>query len=114
VERARAAALIAEADQLTAAWSQAVQTASAAWETGDPADALANATLYLQGFGHVVLAWVWLDIAAGAVASQHAEGPGKVAAMRYFFSYELPKVGPWLDVVARREALCRDLDVELL
>ena len=114
VERARAAGLVAEADQLDAAWAQAVETASAAWETGDPADALANATLYLQGFGHVVLAWIWLDIAAGALGSGHAEAPGKVAAMRYFFGYELPKVGAWFDVVARREPLCRDLDAALL
>jgi butyryl-CoA dehydrogenase len=114
LERARAAGLAGEADQLAAAWTRATAAAEAAWATGEPADALANATPYLQGFGHVVLAWVWLDVAAGAVGSGHAEAPGKVAAMRYFFAYELPKVGAWFDVVARREALCRDLDPALL
>ncbi len=35
----------------------------AAWSTGVPAEALANATPYLQAFGHLVLAWIWLDVA---------------------------------------------------
>ena len=28
---------------------------------GDPERALANATVYLEAFGHVVLAWIWLE-----------------------------------------------------
>lgn len=111
VGTAQAAGLDAEAEALTLAWDLAVTTVAAAWETADPEDALPNATLFLQGFGHVVLAWVWLDIAVSAVGSTHAEAAGKLAAMRYFFSYELPRIGAWLDVVARREPLCRDLDV---
>ena len=114
VDRAVRAGLAAEAGQLAAAWERAVETAAAAWATGDPADALPNATPYLQGFGHVVLAWVWLDIAAGALGSEHPEAPGKVAAMRYFFGYELPKVPAWFGVVAEREALCRDVDAAVL
>ena len=114
VAEARARGLAAEADQLAAAWQGAVETAMAAWSTGDPADALPNATPYLQGFGHVVLAWVWLDVATRATTSDHPEAPGKVAAMRYFFRYELPKVGAWFDVVAAREPLCRDLDPTVL
>jgi butyryl-CoA dehydrogenase len=35
--------------------------------------------------------------------------PGKHAAMRYFFAYELPKVDAWLSVVARREPLLREV-----
>lgn len=107
---ARSGGLTAEADQLEAGWAQAVATAGAAWATADPGDALPNATLFLQGFGHVVLAWIWLDVAAGAVRSAHPEAAGKLAAMRYFFGYELPKISAWFDVVARRDSLCRDLD----
>jgi hypothetical protein len=29
--------------------------------------------------------------------------------MRYFFAYELPKIDAWLAVVARREAVCREM-----
>ena len=35
--------------------------------------------------------------------------PGKLAAMQYFFAYELPKIDAWLGVVARREAVCRTM-----
>ena len=113
-ERATAAGFVAEARGLGDAWERAQHVALEAWATGDPVDALANATPYLQGFGHVVLAWIWLDIAVAAAASSHSEAPGKIAAMRYFFGYELPKAGPWFDVAARRDPLCRDLDPVVL
>jgi hypothetical protein len=37
-------------------------------ETGSPQEALANATPYLQAFGHVTVAWIWLDVAICAAA----------------------------------------------
>ncbi len=101
------------ANALAAALQRLGAATQSAWATGRPEDALANATLYLQAFGHVVLAWVWLDVAlaAGRGASPAAQAlkPGKLAAMRYFYAYELPKIDAWLGVVARREALCRDM-----
>jgi len=114
VTEAARVGLEAQSDELAAAWASAVDTAARAWATGDPADALPNATPYLQGFGHVVLAWIWLDLAVAARGSEHPEAAGKVAAMQYFFAYELPKVRAWFDVVARRVDLCRDLDPTLL
>ncbi|MBL8325257.1 MAG: acyl-CoA dehydrogenase [Rubrivivax sp.] len=84
-----------------------------AWATGNPEEALANATPYLQAFGHVVLAWIWLDLALAADLSaspgRAALKPGKLAAMRYFFAYEVPKIDAWLGVVARREPLTREM-----
>ncbi|MGN6722926.1 MAG: acyl-CoA dehydrogenase [Marmoricola sp.] len=103
-----------EAALLQGAWARVVEAARSAWQTERPEDALPNATLFLQGCGHVVLAWIWLDIAVAAQNSGHAEAAGKVAAMQYFFQFELPKVDAWLDVVARRVSLCRDLDPALL
>lgn len=35
---------------------------AAAWSTGLPEGALAIANPYLRGFGHLVLAWMWLDV----------------------------------------------------
>jgi butyryl-CoA dehydrogenase len=93
----------------------------AAWATGNPEEALANATPYLQAFGHVVLAWMWLEVALAASAPEAAgaAGPrraalmqGKLAAMRYFYAYELPKIDAWLGVVARREPLVREMREE--
>ena len=34
---------------------------------------------------------------------------GKLQAMRYFFSYELPLVPAWLAVVNARDPVCRDM-----
>jgi len=62
-----------------------------------PRESLANATMYLDMFGHVVIAWVWLRqalIAAKATPGSDAERAfydGKLAACRFFFLYELPK-----------------------
>ncbi len=90
----------------------------AAWSTGVPEDALANATPYLQAFGHVVLAWVWLDVALVADARRaagQANGAdtaaqrGRLQACRYFFDYELPKIDAWLNVAAQRNPTCRDM-----
>ncbi|MFT7532829.1 MAG: alkylation response protein AidB-like acyl-CoA dehydrogenase [Gammaproteobacteria bacterium] len=61
--------------------------------------ALADATLYLDTLGHIVLAWIWLKqaIVANEAASQ-AQGDdtafyaGKLAACQFFFRRELPKI----------------------
>lgn len=82
----------------------------AAWSTGNPTDALANAVPYLQAFGHTVLAWIWLDVALTAHAAGQAPArTGRLAAMRFFFHYELPKIGAWLQVVSARDATCAEL-----
>jgi len=86
-------------------------TTKAAWATGVPEEALANATPYLQGFGHTVLAWVWLEVALCAQASSAPDDlrQGKLAAARYFFRYELPRVPAWLKVVETRDDTCRSM-----
>ena len=85
-----------------------------AWASGEPAEALANATPYLQAFGHTVLAWIWLDVALCAQAGLDAGGEsamlqGKLAACRYFFRYELPRTAAWLNVVETRDDTCRTM-----
>ncbi|MDR7336164.1 acyl-CoA dehydrogenase [Roseateles asaccharophilus] len=100
-----------QANQLAAALAQVGGATKKAWSTGQPEHALANATPYLQAFGHTVLAWLWLDIAM-SVEGDSDFANGKRAAARYFFAYELPKIAAWLDVVARREPLCRDMKTE--
>jgi butyryl-CoA dehydrogenase len=105
------AGLAEPANELAAAQQRLGAATMSAWATGVPDEALANATPYLQAFGHVVLAWIWLDVAlAVATRPGHGLAPGKLAALRYFFAYELPKIDAWLAVVARREPLVRELD----
>jgi butyryl-CoA dehydrogenase len=104
IERAgHVAALATYANGLAAALQQLGAATKAAWSTGTPEDALANATPYLQAFGHVVLAWLWLDVALAS------DDPGRRAALRYFHAYELPKIDAWLAVVSAREPVCRDM-----
>ncbi|MGQ3054164.1 MAG: acyl-CoA dehydrogenase [Roseateles sp.] len=104
-----------QANQLAAALAQVGGATKKAWSTGEPEEALANATPYMQAFGHTVLAWLWLDVALAVERSVQGDSDfaqGKRAAARYFFAYELPKIGAWLDVVARREPLCREIKPE--
>lgn len=60
---------------------------------------LADATLYLEFFGIVTIAWQWLfqglavqkALAKGVTSKDNNFYQGKMYALQYFFSYELPK-----------------------
>jgi butyryl-CoA dehydrogenase len=58
---------------------------------GDPERTLANATVYLEALGHVVVAWVWLEQALAARGRAGDFYDGKRQACRYFFRWELPR-----------------------
>ena len=110
IERAGHDRELAEpANQLAAALQALGAATKAAWSTGVPEEALANATPYLQAFGHTVLAWLWLDVALACAGRDDDFAQGKRAAMRYFFAYELPKTAPWLAVAGSRNATCREM-----
>ena len=96
------------ARQLLVALQTLESATRAAWMDASPEQALANATPYLQAFGHLVLAWLWLDVALGCDMQSDA-GQGRRAAMRYFYAYELPKIDAWLLPVAARQPLCREM-----
>ncbi|HEX2011113.1 MAG TPA: acyl-CoA dehydrogenase [Roseateles sp.] len=102
-------ALAEPANQLAAALARLGRATKNAWASGVPEEALANATPYLQAFGHLVLAWIWLELELAAQGDSDF-ARGKRAAGRYFFAYELPKIDAWLAVVASREALCREMN----
>jgi len=105
--------LAAHANALGQALAQVGAATKAAWATGEPTDALANAVPYMQAFGHMVLAWIWLDVALAAhAAAESAARTGRLAAMRFFFHYELPKIGAWLQVVSNRDQTCAALPEE--
>ncbi len=108
--------LAAHANALGKALQQIGSATKAAWATGNPTDALANAVPYMQAFGHTVLAWIWLDVALAVLRVDEAKSApssaGKIAAMTYFYYYELPKIDAWLQVVASRDLTCADLPEE--
>ena len=100
---------------LTDALNRLLVATQAAWATSEPEHALANATPYLQAFGHVVLSWIWLDVGLICLGRLEADGTsdvvqGKLAAMRYFFHYELPRIDAWLRVVEQRDSTCLDTE----
>ena len=104
------------ANQLARALADVGSTTKAAWATGNPQEALANAVPYMQAFGHVVLGWVWLDVALAVLAKDDglaiAAHRGSMAAQRYFFHYELPRIGAWLQVVKARDMTCANMEEE--
>ncbi len=66
---------------------------------GDVEAALANSAIYLEAFGHVVIAWIWLEQFLAADGQTGDFYDGKRQAARYFFRYELPKTAPQLDLL---------------
>ncbi|SFL98311.1 acyl-CoA dehydrogenase [Marinobacter zhejiangensis] len=66
---------------------------------GEVEPALANASLYLEAFGHLVVGWLWLRQGLKAAAGLAGHGAqsgdfyeGKLKACEYFARYELPRV----------------------
>jgi butyryl-CoA dehydrogenase len=110
---AHAVELAQQSAALLAALKQVGDATQAAWATGNPAEALANAVPYMQAFGHTVLAWIWLDVACTVWAKDEnlleAKNQGRVSAGAYFYHYELPKIAAWLQVVSERDPLCASM-----
>jgi alkylation response protein AidB-like acyl-CoA dehydrogenase len=81
-------------------------------EKGEARRALANATLYLDSLGHLLVGWMWLRMGRVAVrALQDETGPdkafyqGKLKACHYFATYELPRVSSNARILAARDSL---------
>ncbi len=116
VARARAAGGEAAefGSALDAGWARLAAVTRCIQAEPSPAVRLANASVYLEAAGHVVVAWVWLE---QHLACGEADTPfhhGKRAATRYFFRYELPRTGPQLDLLASLDRTTLDLDPLIL
>ena len=126
-ETAKAAAEYPElkhyAGQLMAAFKHVESTIDAVAKAPEVSLGLANATLFLNAFGHVVIAWMWLQQAIAATqgkAKSETQGNmadtdfynGKLSAAQFFFRYELPKIKADLDIVANLDSTCFDLTAE--
>ena len=100
------------AHSLKEALNQVVNATQHAWSSGQANEALANAVPYLQAFGHLVLAWTWLDVVSSTIGQSSPSQLGREAAAKYFFQYELPKIDAWLKVVSSRDMTCANLPEE--
>lgn len=113
IDQAReVAALSGYARELGTAFDLLRDTADRVAHTKNVNLMLANATTYLDAFGHVVVAWLWLRQAQAALKGLDGGGgeqdfyDGKLAACRYFFRYELPTVGSRFALVASLDDTC--------
>lgn len=88
----------------------------------DPLLRLANATIYLDSFGHIVLGWIWLRqalVAADALSASDLSGAdrtfyeGKLTACRYFGRYELPLSMARLTLCKSLEPTCLDAPTQI-
>ncbi len=95
------------AGQLQESSERIAKTTMAIWSAGDIEVSLANASVYLEAVGHVVLAWIWLEQLLAAHGKDGAFYEGKRQAGRYFFRWELPKT-------AAQFALLETLDTTTL
>jgi len=108
------ASLAAYATALRAAWDRIAFVTRQLYAAGDLNVTLANASLYLEAVGHAVVAWIWLEQALVAKA-QLATGAepdfylGKLQACRYFYQWELPKIGPQLDLLGALDTTTLDM-----
>lgn len=117
IDRATAtesAALQDWAKQLRAVHDQIETVTAAVYRIPEAEARLANATVYLEAFGHAVVAWLWLDIATAIEGSNGTFYDGKRLAATFFYEYELPKVAPMLDLLATGSRTLVELDVSVL
>jgi hypothetical protein len=105
--------------QLEDALAQIEATVKTVSDASDPALSLANATIFLDAMGHIVIAWMWLKQAVAATrglgqgnVADEAFYQGKLAATQFFFRYELPKTNASLTLVADLDSTCYDLSVD--
>ncbi|MEM9879222.1 MAG: acyl-CoA dehydrogenase, partial [Pseudomonadota bacterium] len=99
-------ALQGEVKALSKALIVLSDTTSAIVHAGNPERELANATLYLDAFGHIAVAWLWLRQGLAVhknTSARPAFVQGKLQAMRYFYRYELPNA-------LIKLSICKDMD----
>jgi len=136
---ARNGSFEAESQMLKTACDAVSRATHASAHCQDSELALANATLYLDAFGTVIIAWLWLKQGLAAREGLAREGlareglareglaradesggggPGsefyesKIATCRYFFRYELPNVFSSLNLVETLDDTCLNMEPE--
>ncbi|WNV75113.1 acyl-CoA dehydrogenase [Geodermatophilus sp. DSM 44513] len=98
------------AADLDAAVARLGSVTATLWGPGDPDLALANASVYLEAAGHVVVAWLWLEQALACEGSTEAFHEGKRAAARYFWRWELPRTRAQFDLLESLDRTVLDTD----
>jgi butyryl-CoA dehydrogenase len=82
---------------------------------------LSDANLFMEFFSHVVIAWLWLDIAVNASKNlldgeqtySKAFYDSKIHSMKFYFKYELPKTGSLAESLLHADVLTVNNNTEV-
>lgn len=100
------------ASALRKRWKRLLEVTRVLHEAGDLNVTLANATLYLEAFGHIIISWIWLEQALAAQKSAKPDSDfyaGKLQAAHWFFRHELPRTDAQLDLLAALDTTTLDM-----
>jgi len=82
---------------------------------------LSNSVKYIELFGHVVIAWMWLrqGIVANTALNQTSDNElhqddqnfyrGKLQALQYFYRFELPQITLWSQLLKNSDSTCYNM-----
>jgi butyryl-CoA dehydrogenase len=100
------------ANQLAQRWARLVEVTAKLVDESDRELALANSAIYLEAFGHLVIAWMWLELMITSAPKNTDFHAGKMQAGRFFFRYELPRVDSQLDLLETLDSTTVDMKTE--
>ena len=112
VTHANTSALAPEASALKSRWQRLLEVTRVLHAANDLNVTLANATVYLEAFGHLVISWIWLEQALVAQRQQGGDKDfyaGKLQACQWFLRWELPRVDAQLDLLASLDKTTLDM-----
>ena len=102
--------LAAMGEGLTAIWQRVNRPGETVNQEADTVARLSSATPFLDAFGHVAIAWLWLRqaVIAREALQNGAQADadfyeGKVAACQFFYRYHLPQAAEKLRYVASQD-----------
>jgi alkylation response protein AidB-like acyl-CoA dehydrogenase len=106
------------ARQLAEAVTRLLHVTKTLYAVNDVNRTLANATTYLEAFGHTVIAWIWLSqlltVEQNMNDIERNFYLGKRQAARYFFLHELPKINAMFDLCEAIDTTALDTKAEWL
>ncbi|MCT7660727.1 acyl-CoA dehydrogenase [Mycobacterium deserti] len=97
------------ATALTAAWTDLLSVTEVLLVHDDLEVSLANSAIYMEAFGHIVVAWIWLQLLCVVGARDGEFFDGKRQAGSFFFRYELPKTGAQLALLRSKDRTTVDM-----
>lgn len=99
---------------------QTTNTVLSATKSMDMDAAFSNSVKYLEMFGHIVIAWMWLKqgiVATKAIAEEPHDSDehfyrGKLHALQYFYRTDLPEIYHWAKLVSDLDTTNFDMQEE--